>query len=100
MQFKLQISALLLAFAMRVVSAAAVANDSTLSLGQKDVWNDCFNLGYEGGEASGCNAASGNNGKRGGPVSDGLTCPGGTVLGDAFNEGFNDGFNDGWNRCI
>ncbi|KAJ7840604.1 hypothetical protein B0H14DRAFT_3457980 [Mycena olivaceomarginata] len=98
MQFKLQISALLLAFAMRVVSAAAVANDSTLV--KKDVWNNCFNLGYEGGEASGCNAASGNNGKRGGPVSDGLTCPGGTVLGDAFNEGFNDGFNDGWNRCI
>jgi hypothetical protein len=37
---------------------------------KKDVWNDCFNLGYEDGEASGCNAASGNNGKRGGPVSE------------------------------
>ncbi|KAJ7257761.1 hypothetical protein C8J57DRAFT_1647524 [Mycena rebaudengoi] len=96
MQFKLHISAILLAFAMGAASAAIAADSSFSS--KRSVWNDCFNLGYEDGEASGCNAASGNNKRE--LVELALTCPGGTALGDAFNTGFNLGFNDGFNRCF
>ncbi|KAJ7257763.1 hypothetical protein C8J57DRAFT_1516645 [Mycena rebaudengoi] len=95
MQFKLHTSAILLAFAMGAASAAVAADGS---FSKRSVWTDCFNLGYEDGEASGCNAASGNS-KRD-LVELALTCPGGTTLGDAFNTGFNLGFNDGFNRCF
>ncbi|KAF7342845.1 hypothetical protein MSAN_02000600 [Mycena sanguinolenta] len=91
MQFNFHLSALFIALAVGVVSATPV------SVTARDVFDDCFNLGYEDGESSGCNAASGNNKAR--AVSERqLQCTG--SLANAFNEGFNAGFNDGFNRLF
>ncbi|KAF7342830.1 hypothetical protein MSAN_01999000 [Mycena sanguinolenta] len=95
MQFNFQLSALFIALAVGLVSAAPVAEDAVAA---RDVFNDCFNLGYEDGESSGCNSASGNNKAR--DLSERqLQCNSGG-LANAFNEGFNAGFNDGFNRCF
>ncbi|KAJ6472540.1 hypothetical protein C8R45DRAFT_1013284 [Mycena sanguinolenta] len=83
-----------LLLAVGLVSAAPIAEDVVAA---RDVFNDCFNLGYEDGESSGCNSASGNNGAR--ALSERqLQCTGNFAK--SFNEGFNAGFNDGFNRCF
>ncbi|KAJ7290013.1 hypothetical protein C8J57DRAFT_1458717 [Mycena rebaudengoi] len=91
MQFKFQLSALLITLALGLVSAAPAVEGV---VAERSVFDDCFNLGFQDGEAAGCSAASG-NGKR--KEARQLQCTG--SLADAFNEGFNSGFNDGFTRC-
>ncbi|KAJ6472532.1 hypothetical protein C8R45DRAFT_1013260 [Mycena sanguinolenta] len=93
MQFKFQLSALFIALAVGLVSAAPVVEDVVAA---RSVSGDCFNLGFEDGESSGCNAASGNNRARDVSARQ-LQCTG--SLADPFNQGFNAGFNDGFTRC-
>ncbi|KAF7331538.1 Hydrophobin [Mycena kentingensis (nom. inval.)] len=96
MQFKLTISTVLLALAAgRVAAAPAPASEAAVAA--RSTFDDCFNLGFQDGEAAGCNAASG-NGRRETVEARQLQCTGN--LGNAFNEGFNAGFNDGFNRCF
>ncbi|KAJ7181342.1 hypothetical protein C8R43DRAFT_941186 [Mycena crocata] len=58
MQFKLQLSTLLLTLALGVVVTAVPVED----LGAKrSIFDDCFKQGYQVGHGAGCNSASGNS---------------------------------------
>ncbi|KAJ7290012.1 hypothetical protein C8J57DRAFT_1705521 [Mycena rebaudengoi] len=91
MQFKFQLSALLITLALGLVSAAPAVEGV---VAERSVFDDCFNLGFQAGESAGCNAASGNSKRK---EARQLQCTG--SLANAYNEGFNSGFNDGFTRC-
>ncbi|KAJ7574120.1 hypothetical protein C8J56DRAFT_1065108 [Mycena floridula] len=97
MQFKF--SAFLLATVLATTSVIASPVVEATAMTERSVRDDCFNEGFEDGEAAGCNAAS-NGRRRELPVElqRRLSCTG--TNGDAFNQGFNEGFNDGFNKCF